>query len=464
MRLTIDADLQSQLETELQHARTANDSKSVSGIVMDAETGAILAWATVPGYDANDYRTVATHGIEQLRDPIVADTYEPGSVMKALTATAALARGVVTPKTAVIDSTKLKFEGATVRNADHGGLGRISVTKAIAYSRNVATARVAAKLGPSVSRASVRLYETWRLLGIGGPTGVDLASEEDGIVPDPADRAWAPVDLANRAFGQGVNVTLVQLARSFAAMVNGGYLVTPHLSVEVGAELPEPARVLEPRVARQIREILEYVTGGVPHYARGTLIPGYQVGGKTGTAQIWDTVAGKYKEKRFNFSFVGFVGRDDPEVIIAVRLADTRPKIRGPGRARARRSRRTSCSDASPRSRSGSSRSRARRTRASGSRSRAARPTGSSPSPGSSHARSALALPATRPRAVPIASVPPPIPSGPSLIASGPEGSARVPPMTAERLAAALMGMPGPTATARRGRPPTLRRARRVRE
>jgi membrane peptidoglycan carboxypeptidase len=114
-------------------------------------------------------------------------------------------------------------------------------------------------------------------------------------------------------------------------MVNGGYLVTPHLSLEVGAELPEPARVLEPKVARQIREILEYVTAGVPHYARGTLIAGYRVGGKTGTAQIWDTVEQKYKEERFNFSFVGFVGRDDPEVVIAVRLADTRPKIRGQG-------------------------------------------------------------------------------------------------------------------------------------
>jgi cell division protein FtsI (penicillin-binding protein 3) len=331
LRLTLDAGLQAQLETELQAARTANGSKSVSGIIMDADTGAILAWATVPGYDANDFRSVAARGIDHLRDPIVADTYEPGSVMKSLTATAALVRGVVTPKTHVLDSDELPFEGAIVRNADHGGLGRISVTKAIAYSRNVATARIAAKLGPSVARASSRLHDAWRLLGIGDPTGVDLASEEVGIVPDPAQRAWAPVDLANRAFGQGVNVTLVQLARAFAAMANGGYLVTPHVSLEIDAEIEKPRRVLAPRVARQIREILEYVTAGVPHYARGTLIPGYQVGGKTGTAQIWDNDRKRYKKKRFDFSFVGFVGRDDPEVIIAVRLADTPPDILGQG-------------------------------------------------------------------------------------------------------------------------------------
>jgi cell division protein FtsI/penicillin-binding protein 2 len=331
MRLTLDADLQMQLETELLAARTADRSKSVSGIVMDAQTGAILAWATVPGYDANDYRAVAARGLEKLRDPITSDTYAPGSVLKALTAAAALSRGVVSPRTRVMDTPRLPFEGAVVQNADHRGMGSISVTQAIAYSRNVATARIAAKLAPSVSRASARLYEMWRRLGIGDRTGIDLASEEAGIVPDPAVRPWAPVDLANRAFGQGVNVTLVQLARAFAALVNGGYLVTPHVSMESPAELEKPPRVLEAKVARQTREMLEYVTGGVPWYAEGTLIPGYQVGGKTGTAQIWDDLKRKYKARVFNFSFVGFIGTDEPELVIAVLLGETRPNIRGQG-------------------------------------------------------------------------------------------------------------------------------------
>jgi cell division protein FtsI/penicillin-binding protein 2 len=182
-----------------------------------------------------------------------------------------------------------------------------------------------------VPKASARLYDLWRLLGIGEPTGIDLASEEAGIVPDPAVRAWAPVDLANLAFGQGVNVTLVQLARAFSALVNGGYLVSPHVSMESAAELEAPPRVLDPKVARQTREILEFVTGGVPWYAEGTLIRGYQVGGKTGTAQIWDSERGKYKARVFNFSFVGFIGTDDPKLIIALRIADTRPKVRGQG-------------------------------------------------------------------------------------------------------------------------------------
>ena len=92
-----------------------------------------------------------------------------------------------------------------------------------------------------------------------------------------------------------------------------------------------PPRVLDAKVARQTREILEYVTGGVPWYAEGSLIPHYQVGGKTGTAQIWDNEKGKYKARVFNFSFVGFVGTDEPELVIAVRLGETRPKIAGQG-------------------------------------------------------------------------------------------------------------------------------------
>jgi cell division protein FtsI/penicillin-binding protein 2 len=331
IRLTLDADLQIQLETELLAARNADDAKSVSAIVMDADSGAILAWATVPGYDANRFREVASQGLDKLRDPIASDTYAPGSVMKALTVAAALARGAVTPKTRVADTPKLPFEGATVQNADHRGMGNISVTQAIAYSRNVATARIAAKLGSSVPRASARLYDMWRLLGIGEPSGIEIASEGSGIVPDPAEEAWAPVDLANNAFGQGVNVTLVQLARAFAALVNGGYLVTPHVSMESAAEVDTPPRVLEAKVARQTREILEYVTGAVPWYAEGSLIPHYQVGGKTGTAQIWDSDKGRYKARAFNFSFVGFIGADEPELVIAVRLAETRPNIRGQG-------------------------------------------------------------------------------------------------------------------------------------
>ena len=332
IRLTIDAGLQRQLETELHAARVANDAKRVSGLVMDPHTGQIRAWASVPGYDANNWRQVTAQGLEPFRDPIASDAFAPGSVMKALTAAAALARGTATPRTRVRDSARLDFPGSRpVRNADHKALGSITLQDAIAFSRNVATARIAANLDRTHARASMRLYQAWERLGIGKPTGIDVAGESAGIAPNPKVSAWMPVDLANRAFGQGVSVTLVQLAHAYAPFVNGGYRVQPHVTVDGPAAAVARERVLEPKVARQMLGILERVTGWVPWYAKGSLIPGYRVGGKTGTAQVWDTRKGRFLSKAFDFSFVGFVGSDEPEALIAVRIQEGRPKIQGQG-------------------------------------------------------------------------------------------------------------------------------------
>lgn len=332
IRLTIDAGLQRQLETELHAARVANNAKRVSGLVMDPQTGAILAWASVPGYDANNWRQVTARGLAPLRDPVVSDAFAPGSVMKAITAAAALSRGTATPRTRVRDSARLPLPGSKpVRNADHDGMGDITLQDAIAYSRNVATAKIAAKLDRNHARASLRLFQAWERLGVGQLTGVDVAGESVGIAPDPQTTAWMPVDLANRAFGQGVSVTLIQLAHAYAPFVNGGFRVQPHVSVDGPAAAVSRERVLETKVARQMQGILERVTGWVPWYAKGSLIQGYRVGGKTGTAQIWDSNKNKFLTKAFDFSFVGFVGTDEPEALIAVRIQEGRPKIQGQG-------------------------------------------------------------------------------------------------------------------------------------
>jgi len=329
LRLTIDAKLQRQLESELNTARIANRAKSVSGIVLDPYTGAILASASVPGYDANEYALVAQDGLRLLRDPIVSDIFEPGSVMKIFTATAALERGTVTPQTKIRDQAKLDFGNATVRNFDRGGMGWLSVKDVIARSRNVATAKIAGTLAPKDTQKAARLlYDLWDRVGLVGRTGVDMASEEAGIYWDPEKYQWAPVDLANRAFGQSVGVTLMQLATGFSTLVNGGFRVQPHVVAEGAAAAVPRERVLKAAVARQAQEILTHVTGSVSYYARGSLIPGYMIGGKTGTAQIWDPSLGRnggWKRNRFNHSFIGFVGSNKPEVIIAVRIEEAVP-------------------------------------------------------------------------------------------------------------------------------------------
>jgi len=331
IRLSLDVSLQLQLEKELLLAWNADEAKRVSAIVMDPDTGEILAWASVPGYDANDINGTDP---SLFLDPNVSEVYEPGSVMKMLTATAALEAKVVSPESRIMDSPVLRFGPDKVRNADRTGMGRMPFREVIAYSRNVAVSKVARRLGRNTARASRVLYRTWEKLGIGQRTGVDVAGEVAGIATDPEKKPWAPIDLANRSFGQAVAVTLVQLVNAFSPMADGGTRVQPHFLVAVGDEarpVTEPVRVMKKKTAKQVRDLLMHVTGGVSYYAEGSLIRHYQVGGKTGTAQIWRHREVEYDPDTFNFTFVGFVGSDEPEAIVAVRIHEADPEIKGPG-------------------------------------------------------------------------------------------------------------------------------------
>lgn len=334
VRLTIDANLQLQLEKELYAAWVADRAKRVSAVILEPETGAVLAWASVPGYDANDYQQVAASASHLLSDPIASAVYEPGSVMKMLTAAAALENGSITPRDKVRDAYGLRFGGHLVRNADRRSMGRLPFEDVIAYSRNVATARVAMDLEPTVEGASEALYDMWQRFGFGERTGLDLAEEGTGMAVDPAITEWQPVDLANRAFGQGVAVTQIQLAVAYAAMANGGYRVTPHLVQSTGDEkvaYPPPERIIEGDLAEQLTDLMEHVLTEVDWYRTGTEMPGYVVGGKTGTAQIWDGERARWHPDLFNFSFVGFVGTSRPEAVIATRIEESKPTVAGPG-------------------------------------------------------------------------------------------------------------------------------------
>ncbi len=332
--LTIDATLQLALEKELYSAWIADDAKRVSGVVLDPDTGEVLAWASVPGYDANQFARVANRDPKLFQDPILSEVYEPGSVMKMFTAAAALSTGTVTPSTIVNDKRAISFGSTLVRNADKKGMGKIPFRDVIAYSRNVGVSRVAARLGRTTAKSSLALYRTWAALGIGQRTGIDLTGEVAGIVPDPREKAWTALDLANRSFGQGVAVTLIQLATAFTPMLDGGLRVQPHLLRAVGDQQQErmrPQRVLDKQVARQTRALMTHVTAAVPWYAQGSLIPHYEVGGKTGTAQIWRPAQGRYDPDTFDFTFVGYVGGDEPQAVVAVRIHETDPDIKGYG-------------------------------------------------------------------------------------------------------------------------------------
>ena len=338
LRLTIDAGLQYALEQELLAAWIADDAKSASAVVMDPYTGEVLAMATYPAYDANDYRAIAATEPGRFIDPVVSNVYEPGSVFKMMTATTALEAGTVTRTTKIKDVGTLKLDGgeAKIDNADRKGMGWITFEDGIAYSRNVVAAKVALGLDDSVSTSSAMVYDTWRKLGYGTRTGIDVSGEVGGIARDPALEPWAEIDLANAAFGQGVAVTPIQLAKAFSSIVNGGTAVDPHVVQAVGSREMQPTagtRVVSAAVAKKVRRLMDHVVQGVPFYRDRTLVPGYHVGGKTGTAQIWDATANKgrgaWKHNLFNYSFVGYIGRekDAPDLVVAVRIEEGTPKV-----------------------------------------------------------------------------------------------------------------------------------------
>ena len=338
LSLTIDAGLQLAVEQEVMAAWVADTAKSVSAVVIDPYSGAILAEATYPSYDANEYGTVASTDPDRFIDPGISGVYEPGSVFKMLTVIAGLETGTATMATKFNDSGTLKLDNGKTKvdDADQESMGLLRLEDAIAFSRNVVAARVALGLAPTTQQAATILHEVWTRLGFGTKTGVDIAGEVNGLVRDPANRPWRQIDLANGAFGQGIAVTPLQLASAYAAMVNGGTLVSPHV---VGAIEGKPVsvtdrgRVIDSSISPILTDLMNHVVSSVPFYRDRTLIPGYYVGGKTGTAQIWDTKANNWKSRVFNFSFVGFAGRRPgyPDLIVSVLIKEGTANVRRVG-------------------------------------------------------------------------------------------------------------------------------------
>jgi cell division protein FtsI/penicillin-binding protein 2 len=329
IRLTIDAGLQLALEQEVMAARIANHAASVSAVVMDPWTGEIYGEASYPSYDANRYAATASDDPSIFVDPVVSNVYEPGSVFKMLTVLAGLEQGTTSLDRVYNDTGKMRLDGGETKitDADNKAMGHLKLEDAIAYSRNIVAAKVAFGLAPTTSEASTILHKVWMRLGMGSLTGVDVAGEVRGLVNDPAITRWSESDLANGSFGQGVAVTQIQLARAYAALINGGVLVQPHLVAGIGTEpvaIKTDPPVLEPSLSPVLAGLMQHVLAS-PWYVDQARVPGYWIGGKTGTAQVWDLENNRWRPNTFNFSCVGFIGRKQghPDLVVAVRIGET---------------------------------------------------------------------------------------------------------------------------------------------
>lgn len=340
IRTTIDVGLQLQVEQEVLSTWLADKARAVSASVMDPKTGAILAEATYPSYDGDQYSQVASQDPSRFRDPMISEVYEPGSVFKMLTASAALQTKTTLLTTRLNDTGVMKLPGGQeVADADRKAKGMMSFADIVAWSRNVGASKAAFRLGSTTASASATLYKTWQAYSIGQPTGIDLAGEVAGIYRDPTTTPWAQIDLANASFGQGVAVTPMQLMRAYSVMENGGLSVTPHVadwaSVAVSAPKSDGQRVITASLSTALTGLMEHVVTSVPSYNQATYIPNYYVGGKTGTAQIWDpnlnNGAGGWKDPFYNYSFYGWVGTNSPDLSIGVVIYEATPTKVGQG-------------------------------------------------------------------------------------------------------------------------------------
>ena len=311
--LTIDRSLQHTVEAHLQQALEEYRAVSGSIIVMDPQTGAILAMASAPCYSpAQFYETDP----KMLLNPAVSQQHEPGSVMKLITMASALDAGVVTPQSTYYDAGVLEVGGHKTYNWDRSAPGTTDMTTLLSRSLNVGAATLATMMGADV------YYDYLQGFGFGRPTGVDLMSEASGQMPLPGDSLWTESFVATNSYGQSIAVTPLQMITAVSALANDGVMMQPYIVQEIHGEtgtfVHEPTilgRPISPETAAQVNAM---AITAVTREVSAAQISGYTIAGKTGTAQIAEN--GIYLPDDVIGSFIGWLPAENPELIIYVKL------------------------------------------------------------------------------------------------------------------------------------------------
>jgi cell division protein FtsI/penicillin-binding protein 2 len=316
--LTLDHSIQANAEEVLRQTVRKWAAKSASAIVLDPRTGAILAMAVQPGYDANRFSSAP---VDLQRNRTVTDTYEPGSTFKLITVAGALSERIVKPTTRFRLPYSLHVADRVVHDAEERGTVNYSVAQILAHSSNIGAITLAQMLGRTRLSAWITRF------GFGRTTGVDFPGESPGIVLPPD--KWSGSTIGNVPIGQGIAVTPVQMAAAYAAIANGGVWSRPHLVDHVaggGRPSLNRRRLVSPQTADQLMMMLkDVVAEGTGQYAA---MPGYQVAGKTGTAQKPDSHGG-YATDRYVASFVGIVPASRPRFVILVAVDEPHGAIWG---------------------------------------------------------------------------------------------------------------------------------------
>ena len=303
MRLTIDSVLQERVEAVMGELGQKHLPRAATAVVMDPRSGEVLALANWPRVDANDFGAAPEYARQ---NRAVTSSYEPGSTFKAFTVAGAIEEGLIRPGTSFDVPSEILVADRRIGEAHDLGARTLTTADILAQSSNVGSVMIGLKMGKA-------RFDKWvRRFGFGESTGIGLPGEAGGIVPRPAD--YSGSSLGNMPIGQGLAVTPMQMAAGYGALANGGVLHQPHV---VAGERDPGRRVLSERTAGQVSKMLEGVLGA-GGTAQEASIEGYELAGKTGTAEKPDPETGGYSDFKFFSSFIGYAPARDPKLLVAV--------------------------------------------------------------------------------------------------------------------------------------------------
>ncbi len=322
--LTIDSRIQHIVEKELEQGIKKTKAKSGMAVMIDPETGEIVAMASYPFFNPNDF---SKYPSLVRRNKPVWYTFEPGSTMKIFLVASALEEGKVRPTTIYDCENGRRKVGPKIIKDIHP-YRMLSVAETIQESSNICASKIGETLGKETYFSYLKQF------GFGSKTEIDLPGEQKGIVPKK--NKWGPVELATISFGQGISVTSLQLAVALSTIANGGYLLKPYIVKRIVSSSGKIIREKRPEIKRrvisydtaiQVSSMLEQV---VKHgTGKKAQISGYRVAGKTGTAQIPDNKNGGYYPDKYMASFIGFAPVEDPKLVLVVVVEDPKTSIYG---------------------------------------------------------------------------------------------------------------------------------------
>ena len=314
--LSIDRNIQYEVEQKLQQEVQSSESHGGAVIVMDPKNGEIIAMASNPSYDPSNYRAVPSDQQNIFANPAISGAYEPGSIMKPINMAGAIDEGLVTPDTSSTFAATVNVDGHEIHTALNKAYGTETMTDVLANSDNVAMVWVTDKMG------NQNVHDNLAKFGFGSMTGIDVKGETEGILPPL--KGWRNINRATISFGQGISVTPLQVVSAYATIANGGTTVTPHVvraAIDPNGTRHVPQYVVGHSVVKSdtAKQILGMMVATVNQAHRRAGTNGYLVAGKTGTAQVPDA-SGGYLDTTYNHSFVGIVPADNPKYVVLVVL------------------------------------------------------------------------------------------------------------------------------------------------